>query len=107
MKRPRRTAAAVGAVLVALLVALAPAPAALAQDTATTSEQALRIEVRDGPGRTQPQSLDATLYLPARTPAPAVLLAHGFGQTKDAVGGEARSLAARGYVVLAWSARGF
>ncbi len=67
----------------------------------------MRIAVRDGPGRTQPQSLDATLYLPARAPAPAVLLAHGFGQTKDAVAGEARSLAARGYVVLAWSARGF
>ena len=107
MKRPRRIAAAVAGVLVALLLALGAAPAALAQGTATPSEQALRIEVRDGPGRTQPQSLDATLYLPARTPAPAVLLAHGFGQTKDAVAGEARTLAARGYVVLAWSARGF
>ena len=107
MKRPRRTAAVVAGVLVALLLALGIAPAALAQDAGATREQALRIEVRDGPGRTQPQSLDATLYLPAATPAPAVLLAHGFGQTKDAVAGEARSLAARGYVVLAWSARGF
>ena len=111
MKRPRRLAAAVVLALVALLLSLG-VPAASAQDTsgqdaAGTSEQALRIDVRDGPGRTQPQSLDATLYLPARTPAPAVLLAHGFGQTKDAVAGEARSLAARGYVVLAWSARGF
>jgi ABC-2 type transport system ATP-binding protein len=92
--------------LVALLMALG-APVALAQDSGAVREQALRIDVRDGPGRTQPQSLDATLYLPARTPAPAVLLAHGFGQTKDSVAGEARSLAARGYVVLAWSARGF
>ncbi len=111
MFRPRGLAAAVVLPLVALLLSLG-VPAASAQDTsgqdaAGTSEQALRIDVRDGPGRTQPQSLDATLYLPARTPAPAVLLAHGFGQTKDAVAGEARSLAARGYVVLAWSARGF
>ncbi|WP_285589746.1 alpha/beta fold hydrolase [Actinomycetospora sp. NBRC 106378] len=69
--------------------------------------QDLRIEVRDGPARDQPQSLDATLYLPARTPAPAMLLAHGFGADKRSVADEARSLAARGYVVLAWSARGF
>ena len=109
MERPRRIAAVVVPALVALLLALGTpvAPAALAQDGGAAREQALRIEVRDGPGRTQPQSLDATLYLPARTPAPAVLLAHGFGQTKDAVAGEARTLAARGYVVLAWSARGF
>ncbi len=109
MQRPRRIAAAVVPALVALLVALGVplAPAALAQDAGAPREQALRIEVRDGPGRTQPQSLDATLYLPAATPAPAILLAHGFGETKDAVAGEARSLAARGYVVLAWSARGF
>jgi ABC-2 type transport system ATP-binding protein len=98
-------------VLVTLLLALGVpvAPAATAQGATSpgTREQALRIAVRDGPGRTQPQSLDATLYLPARTPAPAVLLAHGFGQTKDSVADEARSLAARGYVVLAWSATGF
>ncbi len=115
--RPRALAAAVVS-LVALVLALGvPAPVASAQDAGTPDaaapdpgairEQALRIPVRDGPGRTQPQSLDATLYLPARTPAPAVLLAHGFGQTKDSVAAEARSLAARGYVVLAWSARGF
>jgi ABC-2 type transport system ATP-binding protein len=102
----RALAAAVVLPLVALLVALG-APVALAQDAGTPREQSLRIDVRDGPGRTQPQSLDATLYLPATTPAPAVLLAHGFGETKDSVAGEARSLAARGYVVLAWSARGF
>lgn len=52
-------------------------------------------------------SLDATLYLPAKTPAPAVLLAHGFGSTKDSVSVEAKTLQARGYVVLAWTARGF
>jgi len=52
-------------------------------------------------------SLDATLYLPNKTPAPAVLLAHGFGGSKDSVVDEAKSLQSRGYVVLAWSARGF
>ncbi|MFC5063115.1 alpha/beta fold hydrolase [Actinomycetospora atypica] len=95
--------------LVVLLGALLGVPAASAAPAQSpgTRVQDLRIDVRDGPGRTQPQSLDATLYLPARTPAPAVLLAHGFGADKRSVAGEARTLAARGYVVLAWSARGF
>jgi len=51
--------------------------------------------------------LDTTLYLPVTVPAPAVLLAHGFGGSKASVDADARELAARGFVVLAWSARGF
>jgi ABC-2 type transport system ATP-binding protein len=55
--------------------------------------------------------LDTTLYVPptatAEDPAPAVLLAHGFGGSKDSVADEAGYLAEQGYVVLAWSARGF
>ena len=51
--------------------------------------------------------LDTELYLPTTSPAPAVLLAHGFGGSKDSVVEEAKALQARGYVVLAWSARGF
>ncbi|CRK56237.1 Methionine ABC transporter ATP-binding protein [Alloactinosynnema sp. L-07] len=52
-------------------------------------------------------SLDTTLYLPEQTPAPAVLVAHGFGGSKQSVDSDARELAQRGFVVLAWSARGF
>ncbi|HEY7723069.1 MAG TPA: alpha/beta fold hydrolase [Pedococcus sp.] len=56
-------------------------------------------------------SLDTRLYLPdgvsASSPAPAVLLAHGFGGTKLSVRGDAADLADRGYVVLTYSARGF
>nr|WP_269809390.1 alpha/beta fold hydrolase [Kineosporia rhizophila] len=51
--------------------------------------------------------LDARLYLPERTPAPAVLLAHGFGGSKLSVAADAEDLAGRGYVVLTYSARGF
>jgi ABC-2 type transport system ATP-binding protein len=36
-----------------------------------------------------------------------VLVAHGFGGSKSSVDTEARDLAARGFVVLTWSARGF
>ncbi len=38
---------------------------------------------------------------------PAVLLAHGFGGSKDDVRGQAEKLARHGYAVLTWSARGF
>ncbi|WP_414167255.1 alpha/beta fold hydrolase [Streptoverticillium reticulum] len=38
---------------------------------------------------------------------PAVLLAHGFGGSKDDMRGEAEQLARSGYAVLTWSARGF
>ena len=52
--------------------------------------------------------LDTTLYLPGgSTPAPAIVLAHGFGGSKDSVAADARDLAGRGYVVLTYSARGF
>ena len=54
-----------------------------------------------------PVSLDATIYLPRATPAPAVILAHGFGGSKDDLAERAQSLSDRGYVVLAYSARGF
>jgi ABC-2 type transport system ATP-binding protein len=38
---------------------------------------------------------------------PAVLLAHGFGGSKQDVRGQAEDLARDGYAVLTWSARGF
>ncbi|MFF4958349.1 alpha/beta fold hydrolase [Streptomyces sp. NPDC001222] len=38
---------------------------------------------------------------------PAVLLAHGFGGSKDDVRSQAEELARDGYAVLTWSARGF
>ena len=65
------------------------------------------IDVRDGPDRTELVRLDATLYVPERTPAPAVLVAHGFGGAKESVDAQARELAADGFVVLAYTARGF
>ncbi|MFG2308549.1 alpha/beta fold hydrolase [Streptomyces sp. NPDC048566] len=44
---------------------------------------------------------------PADRRRPAVLLAHGFGGSKEDVRGEAEKLARDGYAVLTWSARGF
>jgi ABC-2 type transport system ATP-binding protein len=67
-----------------------------------------RIEVVDGPKDDQHVTIDATFY-PSATKgrSPAVLLAHGFGGDKDDSRTAARELAADGYAVLTWSARGF
>src|SRR5579884_3824117 len=71
----------------------------------------LTITVRTGPEGTTPVALDATYYRPrsasAAHPTAAVLLAHGFGGTKDSVAEDARDLAGRGYAVLTWTAEGF
>ncbi len=85
------------------LLATAP-PAAAAEDVATEESLVPSAAGRDA------VELDTTLYLPAsadQTPAPAVVLAHGFGGSKQSVDTEAQDLAGRGYVVLTYSARGF
>jgi ABC-2 type transport system ATP-binding protein len=75
---------------------------------ASTAPQALTIE--GGPYSTldnAPVELDVDLYLPDAIPAPAVVLAHGFGGSKASVSEQAASMRERGFVVLAYSARGF
>jgi ABC-2 type transport system ATP-binding protein len=104
----RALAAAIALAMAAVVVSVGTAnatPATAATPDVRTQEQ--RIEVPGGPGTTAPVSLDTTLYLPATTPAPAVLVAHGFGGSKASVDSDARDLVARGFVVLTWSARGF
>ncbi len=55
-----------------------------------------------------PVRLDASFYLPpGSATAPAVLLAHGFGGSKAELDPLAQVLAASGYAVLTYSARGF
>ncbi|WP_326549703.1 alpha/beta fold hydrolase [Micromonospora sp. NBC_01813] len=75
----------------------------------TTAEQ--RISVLSGPDGDQPVDLDTTFYLPksasATDPVPSVLLAHGFGGSKQTIAADAEELAALGYAVLAYTARGF
>ncbi|WP_067180077.1 alpha/beta fold hydrolase [Microtetraspora niveoalba] len=70
--------------------------------------QDVAVSVMDGPAGDQRVTLDATFFPPASGgKAPAVLLAHGFGGSKDDLRDEAARLAGRGYAVLTWSARGF
>jgi ABC-2 type transport system ATP-binding protein len=52
-------------------------------------------------------AIDTSLYLPSKVPAPAILIAHGFGGSKDSVASDAQFYESKGYVVLTWTARGF
>jgi len=75
-------------------------------------EPAVRIEDLAVPGVPEagaPVSLDTRIYRPpsGAGPWPAVMLAHGYGGTKSDVDSDARELARHGYLVLAWTARGF
>jgi ABC-2 type transport system ATP-binding protein len=73
--------------------------------------KAQMITVHTGPDDQTPVALDTTYYQPKSAslahPAAAVLLAHGFGGTKDSVTTDAEDLANRGYAVLTWTAEGF
>ncbi|MDQ1532106.1 MAG: type transport system ATP-binding protein [Microbacteriaceae bacterium] len=105
--RPRSGARATFAALLPLLLVLGlnwSASPAAADDIRT---EVARVQVGSG---AEAASLDTTLFIPASassSPAPAIVLAHGFGGSKDSVAADARDLAGRGYVVLTYSARGF
>jgi ABC-2 type transport system ATP-binding protein len=65
------------------------------------------IDAPEGPDSAQTVNLETRLYLPQQTPAPAIMLAHGFGGSLRSVHTQAEEFARRGFVVLTWSARGF
>ncbi|APU14202.1 MULTISPECIES: alpha/beta fold hydrolase [Actinoalloteichus] len=105
--RPRRTRRPLFAVALVLLISagflLWPREDAVPE----VGARDLTLELPAGPGDAARVSIDATLYTPERTPAPAILLAHGFGGSKADLAEQARGLTERGFVVLAYSARGF
>ncbi|MEV6297897.1 alpha/beta fold hydrolase [Actinoplanes sp. NPDC051861] len=104
LTRRRAVAAAVAILVVAAAVVWAVRP----EQVAWTTED-LRLTVRSGPSGTEPVELDTRFYLPRERSGkvPAVLLAHGFGGSKNALSSDAESLAERGYAVLTYTARGF
>jgi ABC-2 type transport system ATP-binding protein len=109
LPRPTRRRVIAAAVVTAL-VAGAVGWAVWPERKAFSTEDRM-ITVRSGPTGDQPVDLDTRLYLPERAsasrPVPAVLLAHGFGGTKESVSSQAEDLAGLGYAVLTWTARGF
>ncbi|WP_049580050.1 alpha/beta fold hydrolase [Streptomyces sp. SBT349] len=67
------------------------------------------LQLPRSPGSEETVRIDASYFTsgPEDERRPAVLLAHGFGGSKDDVRPEAERLARDGYAVLTWSARGF
>ena len=106
---PTRRRAAAAAVVVAIAGALLGW--ALWPNTPGYTTEPRTLTVLSGPDGATPVGLDTTYYRPraasAAHPAPAVLLAHGFGGTKDSVASDAMDLADHGYAVLTWTAEGF
>ncbi len=100
--------------LAATLVGAAalPATATTTDDPAITTE-AFTLDVIDGPNDEFTVTIDADRHVPetatAATPAPVVLLAHGFGGNKDGYEGSGltETFADAGYVVVSYSSRGF
>ncbi|HEX5404757.1 MAG TPA: alpha/beta fold hydrolase [Pseudonocardiaceae bacterium] len=97
----------VGLVAVLAAAGIAIGISATRQPTATVRSQNLFIPVVDGPAHDQHVQLDATVYFPAHTPAPAVLVSPGFGGTKTSLDQQATQLAQHGFVVLTYTPRGF
>ncbi|MEU0002854.1 CocE/NonD family hydrolase [Streptomyces sp. NPDC006314] len=100
LRRPRRLVAAAAAVVV--LAGAGTWTAAVASDDTRTVRSSDQVMAVDG------VRLDTSFFAPAAPgPHPAVLLAHGFGGSKDDMRQQAEDLAHDGYAVLTWSARGF
>ncbi|MGV9939474.1 alpha/beta fold hydrolase [Streptomyces sp. NPDC003401] len=96
---PRRTAAAVAAVAV---LAAGGTWTAVASDDAPSVHRSDRVMAVNG------VRLDTSWFTSGGSGRrPAVLLGHGFGGSKEDVREQAEDLAADGYAVLTWSARGF
>ncbi|MBC2906122.1 CocE/NonD family hydrolase [Streptomyces cupreus] len=99
LRRPRRLLAAGAAVVV---LAGAGTWTAVASDDAPAVRHTDRVMVVGG------VRLDTSYFTSSdEGRRPAVLLAHGFGGSKDDVRQQAEDLARDGYAVLTWSARGF
>jgi len=108
LRRRLRARVVIAAVAVVVLAAVGIILAVALNRPAPVTIRNLRIPVVDGPGGGQRVVLDASFFTPSGTGRlPAVLLAHGFGETKDAVQQQAQDLARAGFAVLTWSARGF
>ena len=106
-RRPRRRAV-IGLAAAVVLIACAVLIGLAVSRPVPVSVRSVVIPVIDGPRNEDHVLIDATFFTPPGAgKVPAILLAHGFGQTKTATAPEARQLARAGFAVLTWSARGF
>jgi ABC-2 type transport system ATP-binding protein len=82
----------------------------VSSDSAGARSEPSAVTIQGGPTSAEdptPVEISADIHLPTKTPAPAIVLAHGFGGTKGSVAAEAKALADAGFVVAAYTARGF
>ncbi|MFC5170433.1 alpha/beta fold hydrolase [Streptomyces mutomycini] len=76
--------------------------------TATADDSAPPVHRQDRMMKMNGVSVDTSYFTSGGTePRPAVLIGHGFGGSKNDVRAQAEKLAADGYAVMTWSARGF
>ncbi|MEU5168523.1 alpha/beta fold hydrolase [Streptomyces mutomycini] len=76
--------------------------------TATADDSAPPVHRQDRMMEMNGVSVDTSYFTSGGTePRPAVLIGHGFGGSKNDVRAQAEKLAADGYAVMTWSARGF
>ncbi|WP_030260900.1 MULTISPECIES: alpha/beta fold hydrolase [Streptomyces] len=111
-RRWRGRGTTVGRRLLAGAVALVAVAGVGTATVASGGEQTVREEDRflsmpETPGSAQQVQLDTSFFTTGGSPRPAVLLAHGFGGSKEGERERAEQLARQGYAVLTWSARGF
>ncbi|MFI9786552.1 alpha/beta fold hydrolase [Kitasatospora sp. NPDC051984] len=100
----RRRGLVAGGVGVALLVGGGVAVAGAGAPVGVHREDRF-LEVPDGGGAVR---IDTSFFTSGGAGRrPAILLAHGFGGSKDGERARAEELARAGYAVLTWSARGF
>ncbi|MGO1974386.1 MAG: alpha/beta fold hydrolase [Propionibacteriaceae bacterium] len=107
MARLRTAVLLLVALVIAVLGATGPSVPAHAEDPPDVIEDPVRVEATPEVDGT-PVDLDASVFhTDDSSPRPAVVLAHGFGGSKADNAALARDLAAEGYVVLTFTARGF
>ncbi|MFI1517675.1 alpha/beta fold hydrolase [Kitasatospora cineracea] len=102
----RRRAVLAGAVAAALLVG--GGAVAVAGQPERVHREDRFLDLPESAGSPETVRIDTSFFTAGGSGRrPAVLLAHGFGGSKDELRSRAEELARHGYAVLTWSARGF
>ncbi|MFD9124589.1 alpha/beta fold hydrolase [Kitasatospora sp. NPDC059571] len=105
--RLRERRALVALLVVAVLVVVGAVGTATGASGAAVRQEDNVLTMPETPGSTATVRIDTSFFTTGTSPRPAILLAHGFGGSKDGERDRARQLARSGYAVLTWSARGF
>ncbi len=107
-RRTGRRRIVAGAVALVALAGVAGVSAGFADHPAPVRSVNRFMTMPETPGSARTVRIDTSFFTPVGGGRhPAVLLAHGFGGSKDDMADQARQLARDGFAVLTWSSRGF